>query len=674
LPLFNGYDLDPEPENPADYGALSSVNPSELCTADNQENIRISMHGELQNGRIACVFPGSLSSRIHLKKIHRTMEDLLSKLLQPLNSLQWILLRKRTSFRREWQIVLQNLIHDSIGGVCSDPVHTEIENRYIKAFNACLTHLENLLSTISSFFPEGYHAWNLQPESITFTGFEGAHYFTCDAKAGMLQNVSPIFEALETKESLIQRFSWTNDFYYLEIENGILTILPKGQEKRKIRFHLVEDKGDTYSSDFGKTIPFNMTSMRTYQKSNSYESVRMDFDSPSIRFEWFVGCDATPLIKMSVSLFGKESGYALIISLNGQGTLTVCTPFDKVERDFFENYKEPEPAWQPFLIAAREIGRITEFSFKDFVGFKDENLLIGWLSKNVYSYTTVQNGVGLILLRSVDFLSKPDIRGRIGDAGPYMYTPEAAMKGALDISFSLYCGNSHRFSQWKSSWLAPPVLLHSDNQDFEPLTIPFYEGRSLECTTVKPYKSNGPIDRRLLAFRFFNPETDSAPLRTNFPARSIHLDGSASEPFLGKISGKRIVTLLLSIPDMPAKKGVKNRLKLIHPKPVYSFEKRVHAPESARLAELITLKKEYEEQAETYRVLSESNTANNLRNRFEYYKAKRTALELSLSLLHNTRLTEPEDLEVRRLFSELNQCRITRRSIEFLLETLKPEV
>jgi len=61
-------------------------------------------------------------------------------------------------------------------------------------------------------------------------------------------------------------------------------------------------------------------------------------------------------------------------------------------------------------------------------------------------------------------------------------------------------------------------------------------------------------------------------------------------------------------------------------------------------------------------------------SRFAYYRAKRTALELSLSLCQHSRATSAGDLEIKQLFSELNDLRIKRRSIELLIETLKSEV
>ncbi|OQC31575.1 MAG: hypothetical protein BWX67_00995 [Thermotogae bacterium ADurb.Bin062] len=61
-------------------------------------------------------------------------------------------------------------------------------------------------------------------------------------------------------------------------------------------------------------------------------------------------------------------------------------------------------------------------------------------------------------------------------------------------------------------------------------------------------------------------------------------------------------------------------------------------------------------------------------SRFAYYRAKRTALELSLSLCQHSRATTAGDPEIKQLFSELNDLRIKRRSIELLIETLKSEV
>ncbi len=338
LPLFNGYDLDPKPENPSDYGDFVSSDPQMLFEKNEYTPDTPAVFGELRSGRYACVFPGSLSARIHLKQMHRILEDMLSRQLQPLNSLLWGLGGTKRSFRTQWQTLLQNLIHDSIGGVGTDVVHEEMETRYRALYDRCSCLRGDLMSGLSPYFSEGYYLWNLQPLPVTVTEVLEDRYLVCSASGGRLDKVDPVFEPFITQEQKIDRFIWHNEHYHLLIEAGTLTLV-RGSG---VRFSVFEDQGDTYSSAFGHEVPYQTLDITTYQRSRSYESVKIHYENPLIRWEWVIGCDQTPVIKMKVTLHGRGEGYALILTLKGEGDLTVYSPFDAFERKPYDAMEEPE--------------------------------------------------------------------------------------------------------------------------------------------------------------------------------------------------------------------------------------------------------------------------------------------------------------------------------------------
>ncbi|HQQ66409.1 MAG TPA: hypothetical protein PLO55_09735 [Thermotogota bacterium] len=681
LPLFNGYDLDPKPENPSDFGDFVSADSQAVFARQVFIADEPIIRGELRSGRYACVFPGSLSTRIHLKQMHRILEDMLSRQLQPLNSLLWVLGGVRRSFRKEWQALLQNLIHDSIGGVGTDVVHQEMETRYRSLFDRCMSARQHLLEGLSPYFSEGYYLWNLQPLPVTVVQTLEDRYCVCSITGGRLEKTDPVFEPLITQEQKIERFVWHNEHYDLFVEGGRATLSQKSGDKRVIRFSVFEDEGDTYTSAFTREAPYQTVDMTTYQRSRSYESVKIQFENPLIRWEWVIGCDHTPVIKMKATLQGRGVGYALILTLEGAGNLTVYSPFDAFERKPYDVIEEPAQAWQPFLVAARETGKGTEFSFKDFVGYRQKGVMTGWLSP-LYGYTTVDNGAGLILLRSVDFLSKPEVPGRIGDAGPYMYTPGAAMKGEIAHGFSLFCGKDEDFPKWKSAFSTPPILFHSEANpseggevsDIPSLSLGFYEGGYAECTTAIPLPPQNRSEARKIGFRFYNPGTAPIPLRSALELHACGVRGDRTAPFAGVIEPKTIETVGLTLPinDHP----IRNIRSLSILSPVLNWVRTPVAspPDPLKIQELVRLRDEQEAISNRYEKEGREIPGLNFQSRFAYYKAKRTALELSLSLCQNMRPTTARDPEIQKVFLELNDLRIKRRSIELLIETLKSEV
>ncbi len=300
----------------------------------------------------------------------------------------------------------------------------------------------------------------------------------------------------------------------------------------------------------------------------------------------------------------------------------------------------------------------------------------------MYGYTTVDNGAGLILLRSVDFLSKPEVPGRIGDAGPYMYTPQAAMKGQIAHAFSLFYGKDEDFPQWKSGFSTPPILFHSQENPSEgaavslipPLSLGFYEGGYLECTTAMPLPSHSRSGARKIGFRFFNPGTAPVSLRSMRALHAGGVRGDKTAPFAGEIGPKTIETLALTMPIDNYPKRKTGFLSILSPVPNWVKAPEASLPDPLKIRELLRLRDEQEAIANRYVRNGCEPPEQDYQNRFAYYKAKRTALELSLSLCQNARPTTPRDPEIQKLFLELNDLRIKRRSIELLIETLKSEV
>jgi len=86
-------------------------------------------------GVINTILPNVLSSRVYLKQQNATAQNLLERIVEPLEALALVCGdQHHPSFiRQAWKYVLQNHPHDSICGCSIDDVHDEMETRFRKS-------------------------------------------------------------------------------------------------------------------------------------------------------------------------------------------------------------------------------------------------------------------------------------------------------------------------------------------------------------------------------------------------------------------------------------------------------------------------------------------------------------------------------------------------------------
>jgi mannosylglycerate hydrolase len=139
--LMNGYDQEMSPDDILPH--LRSVRiqglklrqstPGEFLEAVQKENPALPhLAGCLYSGRFISVFPGILSSRMYLKKSNDRCQRLLETYVEPLSALSWVCGLEPGSDYLEnlWKMLLRNHPHDSICGVSSDDVHSDMERRF----------------------------------------------------------------------------------------------------------------------------------------------------------------------------------------------------------------------------------------------------------------------------------------------------------------------------------------------------------------------------------------------------------------------------------------------------------------------------------------------------------------------------------------------------------------
>jgi len=102
VPLFDGYDLEQKPEDPVRFyrrrpdplPAGIQIRPSSPAQFAGELDAKLEqpprIAGELNSGKYAAVFPGTLSTRTYLKVMHRDCEHVLYQHCEPLAALAYV--------------------------------------------------------------------------------------------------------------------------------------------------------------------------------------------------------------------------------------------------------------------------------------------------------------------------------------------------------------------------------------------------------------------------------------------------------------------------------------------------------------------------------------------------------------------------------------------------------
>ncbi|RKD24859.1 mannosylglycerate hydrolase [Caminicella sporogenes DSM 14501] len=91
--------------------------------------------GEFRKGKHMRVHASIGSTRLDIKKLNFESQSLYEKYVEPIQSLAllWGFKYDNSMSNKGWKYIIQNQAHDSIGNVCTDKTHDEMEIRYSKA-------------------------------------------------------------------------------------------------------------------------------------------------------------------------------------------------------------------------------------------------------------------------------------------------------------------------------------------------------------------------------------------------------------------------------------------------------------------------------------------------------------------------------------------------------------
>lgn len=705
IPLFDGYDLEDNPEDPlAFYDQTQGVNPEfELHEATSESFVRLisdkklnlpTLTGELNSGKFGATFPGAFSARTYLKIMAHDCQDLLYKYCEPLASLAYLRGKPYPAQRFEdlSRLLLQNGVHDCICGVSIDQVHEKMSWHYQNTFTELLEMLQESLLHIMQNFSPGEYAISTNP-------FSAECWLPVDGSLLQLQThgigiwpinkVSLIDEQPSEPEEVLD-FTWTNDYYEACLQ-------PDGQIRIGDAIlggiRVFKENGDTYSDERGELLGIlsPKSNPRIIEKSAlhavlEYECAwqrRNDWVSSRIRLI----LDPSPLVRWQIELDSHGSDLCIEITFitAQQGEIWAGMPFDLMKRpeadvDLLPRQLSPQLA--SILLGQRELGEVRTFPFHDLVGISDQYSSAIVFARGLHAYRAEKGTLSLTLRRSVEWLTRPDLACRVGDAGPYFYVPDARCERKVrhELAFASlpYPATSMKLQALNASYQNPPLVIRSECQGKQDHWELLQEDLPLSALQV---------NQNALFARFYNPTNQTLKMSRAYMETDVWGQAKSMTKSIKpkKISVWRLANSRQDIPDNHTLGG--EQILLLNP-PRWHVGVSHGSPDPAILAQLerkiTSLDEKIEQVADRLaQIQVEGEKDQNLRLRLEHqqYTLQRERLEYQLSYLlnqHKLKYGESTTLEVltqidpeiASIGKELNTLRIKRRIYDYVVQVL----
>lgn len=468
VPLLDGYDLDTEPEDPREILGEKIVvsTPQDFLR---EAFLKVSrppeVEGELLSGKYACVFPGTLSTRVYLKLQSHTV----ARLLRYVELLSFFDKERIDELHRMY---LKTLIHDNICGVGIDKIHRDMTKTYRKLYSSLRKSFAEKLSKLAGGLRRGVYV-------LSFSPFEYDHWY-CDGEYcyRLKSDGAGIFRVNEFDRTRAdQTLSFRNDHYEA-------SFLPDGTLKINDTmigiFKLERELGDSYSTDTERLeFSCRVLKIEVERSGEKHKIVRMEriveAEDVFIETKERIVFDETPLVKwfLTVESSGKNYLLSFVTKTKDRDSKVLAKmPFDVVERNRIDEDLLPldiNGELSSVLLAAREVGSIRKFPFQGFVALQSEKTT-AIMAKGVHQYGVNEEGdIEIDLVRSVEWIAKSGVGGRTGDAGPLMYVPDARCEGAIDFELAFFQSKAQvrteEFFKWFNLFDDPPVLFSVERED-----------------------------------------------------------------------------------------------------------------------------------------------------------------------------------------------------------------
>jgi alpha-mannosidase len=700
IPLFDGYDLEQNPEDPVRfYQQCETAVPAHIHIKESSPNafaqivqgklLRLpTITGDLNSGKYGATFPGTLSARTYLKVMNGDCERLLYQLCEPLAVLAR--LKGRTYDVQQYETwgraLLQNTVHDCLCGVSIDQVHEKMEYSYRQLYQAIKKDVDASLTYILHDFSPGVYAvsanpfasegWQVVEDNVYHLATDGVGVWKIDQQL-------PVESPHDGIGDSIAEFEWQNDHYTAAV-NADGTV----QMGAATLGHLVvtEEKGDTYSDEAGhrRAVCSAIGPLIIEQRSVHHAIIRYDcacqWDNAHISATVRLIFDQTPLLRWQVDLDSRGTGFKveMMFATTQTGDVYAGLPVDVVKRPIVDQALLPrqlDKGLAKVLLGQRELEQVTTFPFHDFVALSGGTATTVILAKSIHAYQAQDDGtISLTLRRSVEWLTMPDLQHRAGDAGPFMYVPDARCERTV----------RHEMGVMVTETDICDLTIHQINASFQnPPLIVSAQGKG-EQTRWQLLQENLPLSSlsftngKLLA-RFHNPTESEHTLNQVY--RQTDIWGN-SETTVKEIPAKNILTLeieeaLPTVNTAPIGQIVTTTIfpawRVGDNKGLPDLE--IIAQIEAKIAQLETHLTQVEEQL--------NNTVGNGRYAQQHrcYVLERELYEVRLSALLNRRKLAQQgsldydylyvsDPEIAKLGRQLNELRIKRRIYDYVVNAV----
>ena len=532
IPLFDGYDLEDNPEDPLTFFTqigevdanlvLQEATPASFVQTIRQKKLPLpTIAGELNSGKYGATFPGVYSARTYLKVMARDCQQLLFQVVEPLAVMARLHGRSYPAAQSEkWgRLLLQNAVHDCICGVSIDQVHEKMAYSYRQVFTEMLAHANDSLAAILADFAPGDYAISTNPLAEPSWQISGNELVWVETVS---MGVWPIEKrvAIEVVNQPTENFTWQNDHF-------TLTVTPEGLvqigEQAFGRFQVWAEQGDTYSSETGELLgELRPLSPLTLQESSAHHAVlcftaSWHDDQAMVSANVRLHVDDSSLIRWQIDLDsrGTDLRIELVFETGQSGNIFAGMPFDVVQRPVADTDLLPRqlPAeLEKVLLGQRELGSVTTFPFQDFVALATEKGCTAVLAKGVHAYTASDTGgLSITLRRAVEWLTKSGLRDREGDAGPFFYVPdgrcERTVRHEIAVAVGDFAPDSMVLQKLNAAYQNPPLIVQGQGTGSQTRWSLLQETVPLSNLSIQ--------DEQILA-RFYNPSASSIPLAQSY--------------------------------------------------------------------------------------------------------------------------------------------------------------
>jgi alpha-mannosidase len=445
--------------------------------------------GELRGSLLAPILASIFSARIELKQQNDAIQSLLERHVEPLMAVAVAAgvrpARDVTPFlRHAWRLVLENHPHDSIGGCSVDLVHEEMPARTLRAQSVALGLLEDLRYALDLGGTAVVHDAQGLGGIVEVPGAGVAA--VAPAAPGSLVPLDGVLleSGAEVRDGrtiaagdLIARIVDRNGASTLEIATA-------GGDAVRLDWIDEADGGDEYDfSDLTGSAPLvaridrwstraatggvaELEVVHVLDLPASLTEARTARSAELVRHELVTTVRVSPassLAQLAVEFENAALDHRLRLRATSQQAATApdhvetLGHFAVVERPIrpiapATTWKQDPPGLDHTLGAVRLV---------DAAGAP----LVLLAGRGIHEYearaldaTGGEIGLELTVVRSVGFLSRDDIAGRPGHAGPALATPGAQCQGLRRLDLAVGVGAAGAFDAARA-FLVPPLVL-----------------------------------------------------------------------------------------------------------------------------------------------------------------------------------------------------------------------